>query len=387
MNKGKVALTKDIISRIRSEGADYFVFVDEERAVNRVMDGASGFHFCVDDNIMTSCLSGAGSKMLTGFIPPYCATVVERLEAGGNIMLGKTGVPEFGIGISQGTAYSGPKAIAAGFCRICLSSESFGQMGKAASDAGVYFIKPAYGTVSRFGLVAYASSMEQIGVVADSVEMAFEGLRFIAGYDYRDGATHPIEKYEYEDRGDEIEGVKIAILEDFGSIEKSVLDRYLKDGATCEPVSFPLHNVVDSVAYVIGSAEGSHNLSRFDGVRFGFRSSDYKGVDDLYVNTRTEGFEMETKINILMGAFVLTGENYDRYFVKAMKLRRRIKDQISSMLESYDCILIPSGTPLANLTGEPALSMPGGLQLITKTFNESILFSLGKRFNKGGEHR
>lgn len=400
MEKSMTMRIEEHASRIRTEEKDYFVTIEKEAALAQAKGGASGFLAAVDDNIlMKDSLSAAGSKMMAQFKPPYGATVVDRLKAAGTVILGKTRVPELGIDgplatsyrdpadsdTSGDTLYGGPAAVAAGYCDLALCADVCGNMGREAAKTGVSFIKPTYGMVSRFGLVAYASSMEQIGVVSGSVEGAFKGLASIAGYDKNDGTCYPEATYVYKADGTDLSGLKIGILGDFlpegeeGGAEgiNSFAEKLSTLGAPCEQAAFPLHQAVAPVGYIIASAEGSNNLSRFDGVKFGYRPAEYKGVDDLYVKTRTEGFGTEAKIGIMMGAYVLSKEQYEKYYMKAMQVRRLIRDALANLLKSYDCLLLPAGTALANLAGNPALSMAGGVQLIAGAFDENTLLRIG----------
>lgn len=377
---------REKIAQIRDEGMTHFISIEEERAIEQGKGYISAVYAAVDDNILTDSLSSAGSRMLDNFKPPYCATVVSRLRDKGYVILGKTMVPEFGIAEKgEYSLYGGPKAVAAGYCDVSLSSDSLGMMGAAASEAGVYYIKPTYGTVSRYGLVAYASSMDQIGVASRSVNKAFETLSIISGYDKNDGVTYPTKQYEYESGEEGVRGLKVALVDNpVGKMDKFI-DKFRTDGGICETVEFRFNETLEAVAYIIAAAEGSNNLSRFDGVKFGCRAKEHKGIDDLYVKTRTEGFGTDAKITILMGAYVLSRDNYERYYMKAMKVRRLISEAVHKLLNSFDCILLPAGTPLANLTGDPALSMPEGVQLITGAFNENILLRLGRWMEKSME--
>ena len=323
----------------------------------------------VENNILIKdWVCTAGSKMMDNFVSPISATVYEKITAVGAEVI-QAQVSEFGISNplkDNLPKNGGVEAVKNGECEVALCSDYNGAVRNNAQNAGICFVKPTYGTVSRFGLVSFAQSMEQIGVAAKSVEDAFDVLSAIAGYDSKDGTSYQTEKYEYFSKEEDLNGLKIANLND---------------------TDFEFSEVINDVSYIISCAEGSNNLSRFDGVKFGYRSEQARNVEELYVNTRSEGFEFDTKIADIMGAFVLSQEQYEKYYVKAMKVRGLMKESIDRLFEKYDCLILPSEySSLANLTGSPAMTVSCGdktVQLMAKQFNENVLLRVGKCFQKG----
>ncbi|MDR1699617.1 MAG: Asp-tRNA(Asn)/Glu-tRNA(Gln) amidotransferase subunit GatA, partial [Lachnoclostridium sp.] len=305
------------------------------------------------------------------------------------------------------------KAVADGVVSYALGSDSNGSRHLAAIRNGISFIKPTYGTVSRYGLVANASSMEQIGVYTKSIREGFQVLENIAGYDEKDGTSYQTKSYQYQSTMNDAKGIKIGIpsecfCEDkgFESIQQQKFISKLRGfGANIRELEFAYLELIEDIGLILSSAEFSNNISRFDGIKYGYRTKNYKNVDDLIVNSRTESFELETKLKAMLGSFVLSEGNYKQYYEKAMQIRQLIKEEMDRAFALCDVLMIPvskeetsssnkSAYPvlsLGNLTGCPVLSVPyerkengtcSGVQLIAKEFNENILWRLGGAFDE-----
>jgi aspartyl-tRNA(Asn)/glutamyl-tRNA(Gln) amidotransferase subunit A len=309
---------------------------------------------------------------------------------------------EFGISLTL--PFGCISSVANGEAEIGIGCDMNGAIRKEASKNGICFIKPTYGTVSRFGLVSTSSSMEQIGIACKDISLGFEALSVIAGFDERDGTLADTKKYSFSAPEMDIKGVKIGIpacCEDSAEVQNAV--NHLKAmGADVSAFDFDLLKYAAGAAYVITAAETSNSVSRFDGIRFGYRTDNDSNLDDIYVNSRTECFTFETKLFILMGMLVLTKEKFDVYFDKSLKIRRLIKNAADHILEKYDAVLMPTEyikadneeTPenfynayenlkylsLPNLTATPAISLPQGVQFMAKSFDENKLFRIGKCF-------
>ena len=327
----------------------------------------------------------AGSKILEGFVSPITATVVDKLLSGGFKIAGRTTMDEFGIpALFDGNpdAVSGAvAAVADGKAEFALCNDLFGTYRRQAAEAGLCYIHPTYGTVSRFGLIPMASSMDQIGVVCRDMAKGFELLSLIAGKDEGDGAMFPEKTYDYSGgRTDITVGIP-----DFLRDNEAV--RPLAGKFVSADIGLKYFDVCRQVMYILACAEISNNINRYDGIKFGFRAPGYKGVDDLYVKTRTEGFGPETKLAAIMGSMVLSQAQYEPYYEKAMKLRRLIRDSLK--FDKYDVIALPceiSGDSyenlslyaLAALAGLPSISFEyegRGIQLIAGAKNENLLKS------------
>ncbi len=379
----------------------------------------------------------ASSKILGGFESLYSATVVERLEKEDALFIGRLNCDEFAMGSSTESSYYGftqnnlrtthtpggssggsAVAVSAGLCTASLGSDTGGSIRQPASFTGTFGFKPTYGRVSRFGLIAYASSFDQIGPFTNSIEDAALLLEVMAGKDEND-STSSSKKIDFSSTIEAIAPKKIAYLkeavenesvdEDVRNMMEKTIDKLRAEGHTVEAVSFPYLDYLVPTYYVLTTAEASSNLSRFDGVHFGYRSTEAKGVDETYVLSRTEGFGKEVKRRIMAGTFVLSHGYYDAYYTKGMKVRRLLKNKTKEIFANYDLLILPttpstafeSGsltdpiqmylqdifTVHANLTGNPAVSVPAGLhsnglpmglQLMADDFNENILFSFGK---------
>ena len=391
--------------------------------------------FCTR-GVRTSC----GSRMLDNFIAPYDATVVDRLRAGGTAMLGKTNMDEFAMGSSNQTSWYGPArnpwdtrcvpggssggsaaAIAAGLAPIATGTETGGSIRQPAALTGLTGLKPTYGRVSRFGMVAFASSLDQAGLLARSAEDIALALGTIAGHDSNDStsADQPVDDYPDALESD-ISGVRIGIVkEQFGDgldpevgrlVEEAIID-IERLGATLVDVSLPNSALSIPVYYVVAPAEASSNLSRYDGVRFGHRAVYPVDLEDLYKRSRSEGFGDEVKRRIMIGTYVLSAGYYDAYYLKAQQVRRLISADFARAFDQVDLIVGPTSPftafpigekmddPVAmylcdtytsgiNLAGLPALSapagfargLPAGLHLMGNHFREDLLLAVAHHY-------
>ncbi|MFD1628978.1 Asp-tRNA(Asn)/Glu-tRNA(Gln) amidotransferase subunit GatA [Pseudopedobacter beijingensis] len=385
----------------------------------------------------------AASKMLENYVSVYSATVIERLLAEDAIIIGRLNCDEFAMGGSNETSYYGPVknyidqtrvsggssggsavAVQANMCLAALGTDTGGSIRQPAAFCGVVGIKPTYSRVSRYGVVAYASSFDQVGPITHSVEDAALILEVIAGKDEHDNVSSSLEVPDYTTRLHEDAPRKIAYIEE--TLNHEGLDPEIKsailhnieelkaEGHIVEPVSFAYLDYVVATYYILTMAESSSNLSRYDGVRYGYRSPKATDLESVYKLSRTEGFGEEVKRRIMLGTFVLSAGYYDAYYAKAQKVRRLIKEQVDELLTQYDFLLTPTAptvaykigtskedtlksyledvyTVIASLTGLPAISLPCGtnseglpigMQLIGKRFEEDKLLSFSNQILK-----
>lgn len=412
----------------------------DEKGINGRL---AGIPIAIKDNIVTNGIkTTAASKILYNFMPVYSATVLEKLENAGAIDIGKTNLDEFAMGSSTETSHFGTTknpwdysrvpggssggsaaAVASGEVVAALGTDTGGSIRQPAAFNGIFGIKPTYGRVSRWGVIAFASSLDQVGVMSKRVEDSAEVLSVIAGHDDHDSTSSEKEVPDYRaNLNKDMTGVKIAVPKEFyhEGTHKDVLDNvnkaleaYKKMGATVEEVSLPSLKHAVEVYYILASSEASSNLQRYDGVRYGYRAKDVKNIKDLFVNSRSEGFGDEVKRRIMLGTFALSAGAYDAYFKKAAQVRTIFINEMSNVLKDYDLIMGPSTTtpafkigekvddPLAmymndiltipaNLAGLPAASvpagladgMPVGLQIIGKPFAEQDVFNAAYALQK-----
>ncbi|MEO6524701.1 MAG: Asp-tRNA(Asn)/Glu-tRNA(Gln) amidotransferase subunit GatA [Mucilaginibacter sp.] len=402
----------------------------------------AGMVLSIKDNI---CYKGhqvtASSKILDGFVSIFSSTVVERLLAQDAIIIGRCNSDEFAMGGANETSYFGPVknfadntrvpggssggcavAVQAGMCHAAIGTDTGGSIRQPAAFCGSVGLKPTYGRVSRYGLIAYASSFDQAGPFANSVEDAALLLEIIAGADERDAtaADVPVPAYsqDLQTTGKKRIAYITETLESDGvdpeikTLQRLYIDKLKQDGHVVEPVSFDLMEYVVPTYYILTTAEASSNLARFDGVHYGYRSRNATDLESTYKKSRSEGFGKEVKRRIMLGTFVLSAGYYDAYYAKAQRVRRMIRDKTNEILQNYDFILIPtSPTPAfplgekitdptvryladiftvqASLAGIPAISLPVGnnsaglplgLQLLTKSFAEAQLLQFSKYF-------
>ena len=386
--------------------------LDEDKA-KRTAGPLAGVPAGVKDNICTlDVKTSCASKILGEFAPPYDATVMEKFRAAGGVMVGKLNMDEFAMGSTTETSFYGPArnpwdlervpggssggaaaAVAAGECWYALGSDTGGSIRQPASYCGVTGMKPTYGTVSRYGLIAYASSLDQIGPLARTAEDCAAVLDLLQGRDERDGTSLDFDAGHLLERlSTDLTGMKIGIPVDcFGDgLDPDVREKVLAvaevlkgRGAQVEECKLPIMEYVVPTYYIIAAAEASSNLSRFDGVKYGWRAGDYEDLTDLYCKTRTEGFGREVQRRILLGTFVLSTGYYDAYYKKALQVKAVIKQAFDEAFRKYDLLLTPVapttapklgeslGDPLqmylsdiytvsVNLAGLPAISMPCG---------------------------
>ena len=405
-----------------NETLNAFLEIDREGALKRAEEieksgnrGAlAGIPFAVKDNICVKGLQAScGSKILGDYHPPYNATVIERLTNAGGVIIGKTNCDEFAMGSSNENSAFGPvknpwdttrvsggssggsaTAVAAGIVPVALGSDTGGSVRQPASLCGVVGMKPTYGRNSRYGLVAFASSLDQIGIFAREVEDVARVLRVIAGRDPRDATSGdvPVPDYTASLTGD-LKGARLGLPRSlFGkgldaevknSVE-SVIDVYRDLGAEIVDIELPHASYAIAVYYIIATAEASSNLARFDGVRYGFRAEETPELRQMYRKTREEGFGPEVKRRIMLGTYVLSAGYYDAYYRKAQQVRTLIKNDFLAAFERCDAIITPTTptpafaigekvddplamylndiyTVTANLAGIPGISVPCGL--------------------------
>ena len=454
LGKGAIScfeLTQGYIQRIQEkEHLNAFLEVFEASALQKAQEvdakiasgkagKLAGLVIGIKDNI---CYKGhsvtASSKILDGFQSLYNSTVVDRLLAEDAIIIGRLNCDEFAMGSSNeksaygavlnpidesrvpgGSSGGSAAAVAADLCLATLGSDTGGSIRQPAAFCGVVGLKPTYGRVSRWGLIAYGSSLDQIGPFTHQVEDAATILETIAGADDFDSTAspRPVETYSKLEQGGK---KRIAILketiqnnhvdEEVKSLILKRVEEYRKDGHEVEEIDFPLLDKLVPTYYVISNAEASSNLSRYDGIHFGYRSKEAQDIESTYVNSRTEGFGAEVKRRIMTGTFVLSAGYYDAYYSKAQKVRRLIKEQTEAILNKFDFIITPttphtafqfgenSGDPVkmylediftvqANLAGTPAISipvgthsnnMPVGMQIMAAPFAEKELLEFAQ---------
>jgi len=446
-NSSAVAVTEQTLEKIeKTKEFNAYLSVCKERALElakasdeRRKNGKSlsvldGVPIAVKDNI---CIEGTkttcASKILENFVSPYTATAVAKLEAAGAIVIGKTNMDEFAMGSANETSYFGKVinpiakdripggssggsavAVASETVALALGSDTSGSVRQPAACTGTVGIKPTYGRVSRYGLVALASSLDQIGIISNSVKDLAPVLNFMCGQDPKDNTTsaNPVPDFG-EHLGKGIKGKVIGLPKEYFAEEldpkcKEVIEAALgkleKEGAILKEVSLPSLCHALACYYIIAPAEASSNLSRFDGVRYTHRSKEAKDLVDTYAMSRGEGFGFEVKLRILLGNYVLSSEFFNAYYVQAQKVRRIVTEDFTKAFSVCDVIATPAmpGLPQplgmhcdlytasVNLAGLPGLvqpcgkldGFPVGLQWIGKPFDESSLLGFGDAFEK-----
>ncbi|HZG59734.1 MAG TPA: Asp-tRNA(Asn)/Glu-tRNA(Gln) amidotransferase subunit GatA [Anoxybacillus sp.] len=421
--------------------------LDEKLATEKEFGLLFGMPIGIKDNIVTKGLrTTCASKILYNFDPIYDATVMQRLHEADAITIGKLNMDEFAMGSSTensgfqltrnpwdlervpgGSSGGSAAAVAAGEVPFALGSDTGGSIRQPAAFCGVVGLKPTYGRVSRFGLVAFASSLDQIGPITRTVEDNAYLLQVIAGLDPMDSTSANVDVPDYVSAltGD-IKGLKIAVPKEYlgegvsEEVRQSVLDalKVLEGlGATWEEVSLPHSKYALATYYLLASSEASANLARFDGVRYGYRTDNAKNLIDMYKQTRSEGFGNEVKRRIMLGTFALSSGYYDAYYKKAQKVRTLIKQDFEKVFEKYDVIIGPTtptpafkigektSDPLTmyandiltipvNLAGVPGISvpcgfvngLPVGLQIIGKHFDESTIYRVAHAFEQATDY-
>lgn len=441
---------RDTIAQIRKKEPDLhsFVTVDEKgalqaaREIQKKIDAGictsplAGVPVAVKDNLCTKgLLTTCSSKMLSDFVPTYTAEAVRRLQQSGAVIVGKTNMDEFAMGSTTETSFYGPTknpwnlghvpggssggscaAVAAEQCVCALGSDTGGSIRQPSAFCGVTGIKPTYGTVSRYGLIAYGSSLDQVGPIAKNVSDCAAMLEVLAAHDPKDSTSVKRQDTDFTSAltGD-IRGMKIGIPRDYfvQGLDVQVKEAVLRAAQVlrslgAEVLEFDLSLVKYAVPayYVIACAEASSNLERFDGVKYGWRAEQYEGLHDMYKKTRSEGFGTEAKRRIMLGSFVLSSGYYDAYYLKALRTKALIKQAFDRAFAAYDMLLCPAApytapkigeslkdpiqmylgdiyTVSANLAGLPGISIPVGtdaaglpigMQLIGDCFQEKKLF-------------
>ena len=359
----------------------------------KAADGKKREIVALEDSIMRKGIpSLAGSKIMTGFIAPFDAAVAERLQDS-HTLTTIADMDEFGIDRFSDdkpeTELGAVGEVASGAAACALVNDVFGKARRQAPAQGLCYIHPTYGTVSRYGLIPVASSMDQIGIVCRNIEEGFRLLSVIAGRDERDGAMYPEASYAYDvSPNDRNKKIRMAVPGNAwvnARGEEQAALSHMKSIFDAVPMNLAHFDVYPQVLYILAAAEICNNTNRYDGIKFGYRSPRHKGVNDLYVNTRSEALGREAKLAVIMGAAVLSQECYVPYYEKAMKIRRLIRDVFD--FSAYDVIALPArcdGTPYAQsalyapavLAGLPSVSIPvknGGIQLVANRKNEAVL--------------
>ncbi len=456
-----VEVTKAFLNHIKemNNQVKAYITVCEEEALKQAEDvqalfdkgeklgPLAGVPIAIKDNICTNGVkTTCASKMLENFVSPYDATVVQKLKADGLIILGKVNMDEFAMGgstensaffatknpcnlnkVPGGSSGGSAAAVAANMAPISLGSDTGGSIREPAAFCGIVGLKPTYGLVSRYGLVAFASSLDQIGPMSKTVTDNAMLLNTIVGYDEMDSTSAKVEKKDYtKSLVNDVKGLRIGIPKEFfgEGLQKEVkeaveraLDKYKQLGAIVEECSLPNMKYALPAYYIIACAEASSNLGRFDGIRYGYRTQKYDSLKDIYRNSRSEGFGKEVKRRIILGTYVLSSGYYDAYYKKAQKVRTLIKKSFEEAFEKYDVIITPTTPTVAfglgektenplemylmdlytvpvNIAGLPAISipcgkdseeMPIGMQIIGKHFDEETLLRVAYTYEQNME--
>lgn len=457
-----VELTEQYLDRIEKSDKEInsYITVCKENALadakkaQEVIDSGNsgaftGLPISVKDNICTlGVKTTCASHMLDDFIPPYNATVMEKLKKDNIVMLGKTNMDEFAMGGSSQTSYFGgvknpydltrvtggssggaAASVSADLCAAALGSDTGGSVRQPASFCGVTGLKPTYGTVSRWGLIAFASSLDQIGVIAKSAEDTGYMLEGIYGYDENDATSSKKSEGNYNSLiGSDVNKLKIGVPKEFfgdglnDEVKTAVLNAveyYKKLGCEIVDVSLPSLEYAVSAYYLISSAEAASNLSRFDGIKYGLRSGLGEDFNDLIKNSRREGFGQEVKRRIMLGNYALCSGYYDAYYKNATRIRTQIRNEYADIFSKCDVMLTPTApttaykigeqendpvkmyladiyTVTVNIAGLPAISttcgydskgLPIGMSLIGKAFDEKTIIAVCDRFEKNFERK
>ncbi|KAA8979760.1 Asp-tRNA(Asn)/Glu-tRNA(Gln) amidotransferase subunit GatA [Halospina sp. K52047b] len=450
------ALTRETLERIRAHDGRYnsFITVAEERALEQARaadqaraEGRAGpltgipfAHkdiFCTED-LLTTC----GSRMLENFAPPYNSTVAQKLDDAGAVCVGKANMDEFAMGSSNETSYFGPvtnpwgdglvpggssggsaAAVAARLVPAATATDTGGSIRQPAALCGLTGLKPTYGRISRYGIIAFASSLDQAGTLTRDARDAALMLNTMAGFDPKDSTSLDREVPDYcASLDNDLSGLRIGLPKEYFSDElspemaeqvRNAVREYENLGATVKEISLPHSHLAVAAYYVIAPAEASANLSRFDGVRYGHRCENPQDLNDLYLRSRSEGFGEEVKRRILVGTYALSAGFFDAYYLKAQKVRRLIQQDFTDAFNEVDLIMGPTSpspafaqgdktddpinmyledvfTIASNLAGLPAMSIPGGmvnnlpvgLQIIGNYFDEARMLNAAHRFQQ-----
>ncbi len=447
--KEKDPIVKAYVSTLEEQAIEKAKKVDADRKSGKEVSKFAGIPIGIKDNM---CIEGTrttcSSKMLENFIAPYNATVIEKMNEQDLIYLGKLNMDEFAMGSSTeysaffktcnpwdldrvpgGSSGGSAAAVASDMAPWALGSDTGGSIRQPASLCGVVGLKPTYGLVSRYGLVAFASSLDQIGPLTKDVTDSAMLLNLIAGHDEKDSTSANLEKKDYTNYLiNDVKGMKIGIPKEYlgeginEEVKQAILDvakKYEELGAVVEECSFDVGKYATSVYYIIADAEASSNLGRFDGIRYGYRSENFDNLKDIYKNSRSEGFGEEVKRRIMVGTYVLSSGYYDAYYKKAQKVRTVIRNAYNELFEKYDVLLTPTSPVTAfkfgektdnplemyladictvpvNIGGLPGMSlpcaldskgMPIGFQLVAKAFNEENIFRAAYTYEQNTNFR
>ena len=456
-------ITEAYVNRINEKEKDVEAFVTtlcdealekakniEEKVNNGEITGdLAGIPIGIKDNINTKGVkTTCSSKMLENFVSPYDATVIEKINAENMINLGKLNMDEFAMGgsteysafhvtknpwnlnaVPGGSSGGSAAAVASQMVPWALGSDTGGSIRQPASFCGVVGLKPTYGLVSRYGLVAFASSLDQIGPITKDVEDAAMLLNVITGHDEKDTTSENIEKVDYTKAlKNDVKGLKIGIPKEFFAeginsevkekLEQAI-EKYKELGAEVEEISLDIANYSLATYYIIACAEASSNLGRFDGIRYGYRTPNFTNLKELFRNSRSEGFGSEVKRRIILGTYVLSSGYYDAYYKKAQQVRTLVKSKFDKAFSKYDVILTPTSPTVAfdigtkssnplemyladictvsvNIAGLPGISipcgvdsngMPIGMQLIGQKFSEETILNAAYTYEQATKFR
>ena len=438
-----------LIERIRDTDRDIraYVRVNETISIRGSGGALAGIPVAIKDNI---CVKGeettCASNILKGFRPPYDATVIRKLKDAGAVLMGKTNMDEFAFGSSCETSCYGPTrnpwdieripggsrggsaaAVAADETILALGSDTGGSIRQPASMCGVVGLKPTYGRVSRYGLIAFASSLDQIGPITKDVEDSALLLSVIAGHDEMDSTSVDVPVPDYKKAlVKDVKDLRIGVPKEYfvkgivpqvSSAIKKAIELFKGLGARITEISLPHTEYALSAYYIVAPAEASSNLARFDGVQYGFRAEGSENLIDMYIRTRSQGFGNEAKRRILLGTYVLSSGYYEAYYLKAQKVRTKIKEDFDAAFRMVDCVITPTSPTAAfkigerledplsmylsdiytipvNLAGLPAISVPCGftmdnlpigLQIIGKPFDEETIFRAAYTYEQSTE--
>ncbi len=456
-------LTKAYVDRINEKEKDVEAFVTtltdeaisksqeiEEMVKNGEINSRfAGIPIGIKDNMCTKGVKATcSSKMLENFIAPYDATVIEKLNNEGIISLGKLNMDEFAMGASTeysafkktknpwnlntvpgGSSGGSAAAVAANLVPWALGSDTGGSIRQPSAFCGVVGLKPTYGLVSRYGLVAFASSLDQIGPITKDVQDAALLLNLIAGHDEKDTTSINNEKVDYTKcLKNDVKGLKIGVPKEFfgeginaevkAKLQEAI-EKYKELGAIVEECSLDIAEYALATYYIIACAEASSNLGRFDGIRYGYRTKNFENLKDIYINSRSEGFGQEVKRRIILGTYVLSSGYYDAYYKKALEVRTLVKQEFDKKFEKYDVLLTPTSPTVAfeigtrsnnplemyladictvsvNIAGLPGISipcgvdskgMPIGMQLIGDKFKEETILNAAYTYEQATKFR
>lgn len=447
--KEKDSEIKAYISLMEDQALTKARQIDEDRKAGKPVGKFAGIPIGIKDNMcITGTRTTCSSKMLENFVAPYNATVIEKLNKEDLIYLGKTNLDEFAMGSSTensaffptknpwdlervpgGSSGGSAAAVAADMAPWTLGSDTGGSIRQPASLCGVVGLKPTYGLVSRYGLVAYASSLDQIGPITKDVTDAALLLNLISGHDEKDSTSIKMEEKDYTlSLRNDVKGLKIGLPKEYigegvdEEVKQAILNvakKYEELGAVVEECSFEVGQCSTGTYYIIADAEASSNLGRFDGIRYGYRSEKFENLEDIYKNSRSEGFGPEVKRRIMLGTYVLSAGYYDAYYKKAQKVRTVIKNAYNELFKKYDLLLSPVSPTTAfkigekvdnplemyladictvpvNIGGLPGISVPCevdsnglpiGFQLVGKAFDEETMLRAAYTYEQNSNFR